>query len=168
MELDGRVSIADHYDIVGVLDYEAELLDECRFAEWLELLATDVRYCMPVRPTVSKGPDISSIDHFNEDRYGLGKRVERLSGDHAWTEDPPSRTRRFVTNVRARSLVDGEYNVRSYVLLFRSRLDVRPPEFVSAERMDVWRRDPTGLKLASRDIRIDESVLRTQNLAVFL
>ena len=38
--------------------------------------------------------------HFDEDRYSLEKRVERLDGDHAWTEDPPSRTRHFVTNVQ--------------------------------------------------------------------
>lgn len=165
----GRVDIHDHYHIAGCLDHEAELLDEGRYAEWLELLTDDVRYRMPVRPTVAKGvPDRAGMDHFDEDRYGLGKRVERLCGNHAWTEDPPSRTRRFVTNVRARALMEGEFAVRSYVLLFRSRLDVRPPEFLSAEREDVWRRDPSGLKLASRDIRIDESVLRTQNLAVFL
>ena len=38
--------------------------------------------------------------HFDEDRYALDKRVERLLTEHAWTEDPPSRTRHLVTNVR--------------------------------------------------------------------
>ena len=29
--------------------------------------------------------------HFDEDRYAVEKRVQRLLTDHAWTEDPPSR-----------------------------------------------------------------------------
>jgi 3-phenylpropionate/cinnamic acid dioxygenase small subunit len=165
------VDVHEHYEVAGFLDYEAELLDEQRYGEWLGLLTDDVRYRMPVRPTTMRhagGPTPGRIDHFDEDRYGLGKRVERLGGKHAWTEDPPSRTRRFVTNVRAWSGGEGELEVRSYILLFRSRLDVRPPEFVSASRQDRLRRHNGQLRIASRLINVDEAVLRTQNLAVLL
>jgi 3-phenylpropionate/cinnamic acid dioxygenase small subunit len=109
------------------------------------------------------------MDHFDEDVYSLTKRVERLGGDHAWTEDPPSRTRRFVTNMRVLAgKGDDELIAHSYLLVFRSRLDVRPPEWVSAERRDVLRRVDGTLRLARRDITVDEAVLRTQNLAIFL
>ena len=107
---------------------EAEALDERRYRDWLELLTEDVRYRMPVRVTVHGGgvSALADMSHFDEDRYTLGKRVERLSGEHAWTEDPPSRVRRFVTNVRcAPGPAEGEIAVRSYLLLFRSRSD--PP-----------------------------------------
>lgn len=181
------VGVETHYEVSRFLHAEAELLDERRFTEWLALLTDDVRYCMPVRVTTMQGqPGAERVmDHFDEDRYTLGKRVERLTGRHAWTEDPPSRTRRFVTNVRAVVLAgagagdgagtaagagagDGELAVRSYLLLFRSRLDVRPPEWMAAERHDVLRRVAGGFRLASREIVLDESVVRTQNLAVFL
>lgn len=63
---------------------------------------------------------------------------------------------------------DGEYTAKSYVLLFRSRGDTRDPDFLSAERTDVLRRSNGGFKIANREILVDESVLKTQNLAVFL
>jgi phthalate 3,4-dioxygenase beta subunit len=107
--------------------------------------------------------------HFDEDLYSLRKRIERFETGHAWTEDPPSRTRHFVTNVRTfDGNGDDELVVKSYVLLFRSRGVIRDADLVSAERTDVLRRTEAGLQLARREILADESVLRTQNLAVFL
>jgi phthalate 3,4-dioxygenase beta subunit len=151
---------------------EAEILDERRYRDWLLLLSDDVRYRMPVRVTVHGGAESSTLEgmsHFDEDRYTLGKRVERLSGEHAWTEDPPSRVRRFVTNVRcAPGQEAGDIEARSYLLMFRSRGDVRPPEWVAAERRDTLRITDGTLRLRSREITVDESVLRTQNLALFL
>ena len=82
---------------------EAALLDAADFAGWLGLLCEDIRYVMPVRVTTARGADFDSLagmGHFDEDMYALRKRVQRLATDHAWTEDPPSRTRHFVTNVR--------------------------------------------------------------------
>ena len=165
-------SSAEHQEAHEFLVREAELLDERRFREWLELLAPDVVYRMPVRVTAPESLERSLLDdmaHFDEDLYSLRKRVERFETGHAWTEDPPSRTRHFVTNVRAYAGPgDGELVVRSYVLLFRSRGDIRDADLVSAERIDLLRRTEDGLRLARREILADESVLRTQNLAVFL
>ena len=82
---------------------EAALLDAADYAGWLGLLCEDIRYVMPVRVTTARGADFDSLadmGHFDEDMYALRKRVQRLATDHAWTEDPPSRTRHFVTNVR--------------------------------------------------------------------
>jgi phthalate 3,4-dioxygenase beta subunit len=154
------------------LTLEARLLDGGHYREWLGLLSDEVSYRMPVRVTAARGTQgelLGGMDHFDEDRYSLGKRVERLVGQHAWTEDPPSRTRRFVTNVWVGEAgTPGDWAVSSYLLLFRSRLDVRPPDLLSAERADVLRRTPDGLRLCSRLITMDEAVLRAQNLAVFL
>jgi len=94
--------------------------------------------------------------------------VQRLATDHAWTEDPPSRTRHFITNVRTFRGGGGEWLVESALLMFRSRGDTRPPELVSAGRSDLLRETEDGLRLARREITVDEPVLRTQNLAVFL
>jgi phthalate 3,4-dioxygenase beta subunit len=64
---------------------------------------------------------------------------------------------------------DGDEVVaKSYLLLFRSRGDTRQPDWVSAERIDRLRRADGGFRIAARFIAVDESVLRTQNLAVFL
>ena len=61
-----------------------------------------------------------------------------------YAEDPPSRTRRFVSNVRVRSDGSEDLDVRSYVLLLRSRFDSPTFEIVCAERRDVLRRTPDG------------------------
>jgi phthalate 3,4-dioxygenase subunit beta len=150
---------------------EAALLDAADYAGWLNLLCEDIRYVMPVRVTTARGAGFDSLadmGHFDEDIYALRKRVQRLATDHAWAEDPPSRTRHFVTNVRTFRPQADELRVESALLLFRSRGDTREPDLLSAGRTDLLRETGDGLRLARREIKVDESVLRTQNLAVFL
>ena len=150
---------------------EAALLDAADYASWLDLLCEDIRYLMPVRVTTARGAGFDSLadmGHFDENMYALRKRVQRLATDHAWTEDPPSRTRHFVTNVRTFRHQTGQLQVASALLLFRSRGDTREADLISAGRTDLLRETGDGLRLAQREITVDESVLRTQNLAVFL
>ena len=150
---------------------EAALLDAADYAGWLELLCEDIRYVMPVRVTTARGAGFDSLagmGHFDEDMYALRKRVQRLATDHAWTEDPPSRTRHFVANVRTFRAGPDELKVESALLLFRSRGDTREADLLSAGRADLLRETADGLRLARREITTDEAVLRTQNLAVFL
>jgi len=150
---------------------EAALLDAANYGGWLELLCEDIRYVMPVRVTTARGAGFDSLadmGHFDEDMYALRKRVQRLATDHAWAEDPPSRTRHFVTNVRTFRDAGDDLRVESALLLFRSRGDTREADLISAGRTDLLRATADGLRLARREITVDESVLRTQNLAVFL
>jgi phthalate 3,4-dioxygenase subunit beta len=151
---------------------EAALLDARQWRAWLELMTDDVRYVMPVAVTTAAGASIrdsAEMAHFDDDLHSLTKRVERLGTEHAWTEDPPSRTRHLVTNIRTFATdIGGTLRVESAVLLFRSRGDTRPPEIVCAGRTDRLRPTDAGLRLAERRIDVDESVLRTQNLAIFL
>lgn len=151
---------------------EAHLLDTSQFEAWLALMHPAIRYRMPVRVTASKAIDESTVqtmDHFNEDLYSLRKRVERFATAHAWTEDPQSRLRHHVSNVRtfAGDRPD-ELAVESALLLYRSRGDRNPPSMLSAGRRDTLRITDDGLRLVGREIEVDESVLRTQNLAIFL
>jgi 3-phenylpropionate/cinnamic acid dioxygenase small subunit len=158
------------FEVMTWLDEEAALLDDGRFEEWLGLLSQDVRYSMPVRLTRERGsgPDAhAGTPHFLEDARTLRMRVERLKTEFAWAEDPPSRTRRFVTNVRPRPTSDGT-DVRSNLLVYRNRGEDSGAELISAERHDVLRRTPDGLRLCRREIRIDQSTLGVRNLAVLL
>ena len=164
---DRRHLAAQHF-----LAEEAAMLDAQCWDEWLGVLHPEIRYVMPVRVTTSIGTGYDALDdmaHFDEDLYSLRKRVERLQTEHAWTEDPPSRTRHVVTNVR--TFADGEgddIRVESSLVLLRSRGDTRPLEVVSATRHDTLTQTPEGWRLRARRIMVDESVLRTQNLAIFL
>ncbi|WP_419923002.1 3-phenylpropionate/cinnamic acid dioxygenase subunit beta [Candidatus Poriferisodalis sp.] len=160
-----------HQSAAQFLVEEAHLLDSADFEAWLELMDPQVRYRMPVRVTAVKAADeadVQTMDHFDEDWYSLSKRVQRFGTDYAWTEDPQSRVRHHISNVRTFEGEGGELIVESAVLLYRSRGDRTAPSLLSAGRTDVLVTTPDGMRLRSRDIEIDESVLRTQNLAIFL
>ena len=158
------------FEVVTWLDREAELLDTGQLEPWLALLTDDIRYTMPIRLTRERGGG-SDVDfgapHFQEDMGTLRMRVERLKTEFAWAEDPPSRTRRFVTNVRPRVLGEG-VDVRSYLLLYRSRGDDTSVEMLSAERHDLLRRTNDGLRLCNREVTIDQATLAVRNLAQLL
>jgi 3-phenylpropionate/cinnamic acid dioxygenase small subunit len=154
---------------------EAYLLDAQRYDAWLDTLTDDVRYVMPVRVTTARGAGFDSspgMAHFDEDKYSLSQRVARMGTEHAWAEDPPSRLRHFITNVRTFECNDPDDGahllVESAELLFRSRGDINESALVSCGREDLLRRSEDQWKLARRRIFVDESVLRMQNLAVFL
>jgi 3-phenylpropionate/cinnamic acid dioxygenase small subunit len=159
------------FEVVRWLDDEAQLLDEGRLEEWLDLLNDDVQYSMPVRLTRERGTGQDShagAPHFLDNARTLRLRIERLKTEFAWAEDPPSRTRRFVTNVRPHAVGDGGVEVRSYLLLYRNRGEDSGAELLSAERHDALRRTEAGLRLARREIRVDQSTLGIRNLALIL
>ena len=151
---------------------EAYLLDEQNYDEWLSRIADDMHYLMPVRVTTALGAGYSTspgMAHMDENKYSLSRGVARFATEHAWTEDPPSRLRHYVTNVRTfRTEKADEIIAESAVLLFRSRGDVGEAATVSAGREDLLRRTGTGWQLARRTIMLDEAVIRMQNLAIFL
>jgi ethylbenzene dioxygenase beta subunit len=163
--------------LLNCLYQEAELLDEGRYREWLALLAQDVRYQVPVRVTKERGPEggvsgvMEGMYHLDEDYTSLEMRVARLETGFAWAEDPPSRLRHFVTNVRIgepRPTPKGEESeVRSNLLIFRSRWDRPDYTLLSAERRDVWRQEEGGWRLARRTVVLDSATLPTHNLAFF-
>ncbi|MGP9033019.1 3-phenylpropionate/cinnamic acid dioxygenase subunit beta [Glutamicibacter mysorens] len=163
---------ARHHELHRWLVEEAYTLDDQRYEDWLENITKDVHYIMPVRVTTALGAGYTTspgMAHWDENKYSLSRRVERFLTEHAWTEDPPSRLRHYITNVRVfETDVDGELIAESAVLLFRSRGDTNAPAYISAMREDVLRKTDEGYKLARRVIMVDESVLRTQNLAIFL
>jgi phthalate 3,4-dioxygenase subunit beta len=151
---------------------EAWLLDAQDYTAWLETLTDDIHYLMPVRVTTALGAGFDTspgMAHFDENKYSLSRRVARFLTEHAWTEDPPSRLRHHLSNVRTFATTDTKHLVvESATLLFRNRGDVHPGSLVSAGREDLLRNTADGWKLARRTILVDESVIRMQNLAIFL
>jgi 3-phenylpropionate/cinnamic acid dioxygenase small subunit len=153
---------------------EAALLDGQKFDDWANLLAEDLSYTAPLRIT-RQGPDrlntvVRTTLHFDDDYSSIMGRLQRLGTKSAWAEDPPSRTRRLVTNVRVwETAKPNEYETESYLLLSRSRYEHYQLQVLSCVRHDLLRRSgPGAFKLARREIIVDQSVLGMANLAVFL
>lgn len=150
---------------------EAAALDERRFDDWVAMLASDLIYQAPIRLTRT-GPNkdrdvMRTMFHLDEDYSSILMRTGRLHKS-AWAEDPPSRCRRFITNVRVGETdAPGEYEVVSYIFLERSRGDNPHNEHMTAERRDVWREVDGAYVLSRREIIVDQSVLGMSNFAVF-
>jgi 3-phenylpropionate/cinnamic acid dioxygenase small subunit len=158
---------------------EAEMLDERRFSEWLDVLADDLVYVMPIRRNVKYGEHAAhentrggrDICWFDEDKWTLSKRVEQLQTGIHWAEEPLSRVCHIVTNVQlveARpSVVDvREAVVRSRFLIYQNRVETET-YFLVGKRTDVLRKDGELWKIARREIILDQNVLLSKNLTVF-
>lgn len=158
-------------EVLQFLYHEAELLDTDRQVEWLDLLAADVSYRMPVRTNVRRGSTarVGETDIFSDNLASLRVRVNKLGTEYAWAETPPSRTRHHVSNVRVRQTASAdELEVLSYVLVYRSRADDPTADLLSAERQDVLRRVEGSWRLASRLIVFDQAVVGTRHLGILI
>jgi 3-phenylpropionate/cinnamic acid dioxygenase small subunit len=75
---------------------DARRLDAANYSGWLDLLAEDLVYEMPIRQSVyQKDGDGFREDFgfFADDYSSMKTRVLRLQTDQAWAEQPNSRTR---------------------------------------------------------------------------
>ncbi|MEV6850575.1 3-phenylpropionate/cinnamic acid dioxygenase subunit beta [Actinoplanes sp. NPDC051411] len=159
-------------EIVEFMYRETMALDERRFRDWLAMLADDIRYEAPVRVNREglAAWELSPTSRiFDDDRQTLEIRVQRLETDFAWAEQPPSRTRHFVTNV----LVDegenpDEYRVSSNCFIYRSRGTNPDPSCYSLARKDIVRLTSAGWRLARRWVAFDQALINAHNLSILV
>lgn len=151
---------------------EAKLLDEIDFDSWYELLHPSIAYQMPVRVNKEgiERPDYTTdMFAFEDDYETLKMRVDRLKSNYAWAEIPPSRTRRFVSNVRVIGYEEKKHaSVQSYLLIYRNRLNDVHHDLISGERSDEFLYDNGRWKLAKRTFIVDQTTIDTRNLAIFV
>lgn len=150
------------------LIHEAELLDDGRYREWLGLLDDDILYRAPIRTNRKTDGRVDPEEGFwfDDVRGTLELRVRRLETDVSWAEEPPSRTRRIVSNVRVETRDQIRVAVRSNLICYRNRGHQRFGDVIAAQRNDELRRNGDGWLLAAREIRFDHATLSTKNLAL--
>ena len=174
---------ARYYDIKREIEEflydEAHLLDERDFKTWIDTLAEDLRYFMPMEFNVKFGDHASGeftqrhehMSWFNEGKWTLNKRVEQiLTGVH-WAEEPLSRVCRLVSNVQLTALQTSqagelEVDVSSRFLIYQNRCEYEQYFFVG-DRLDRIRLTAGGWRLARREIRLHQNVLLAKNLSIF-
>jgi 3-phenylpropionate/cinnamic acid dioxygenase small subunit len=165
-------------DVANFLYHEAEVLDERRYEEWLDLLTDDIRYWMPMRRNVKLGEldreftrEGQDVNWFDEGKDTLTRRVRQiLTGVH-WAEEPLSRLCHMVSNVQ---LLGAEpsvshperVTVKSRFLVYRNRVETET-DILVGKREDVLRRVDGGWKVCRRKIVLDQNVLLTKNLTFF-
>jgi 3-phenylpropionate/cinnamic acid dioxygenase small subunit len=157
---------------------EADLLDARKFREWLDLLAEDLVYFMPIRRNVKFGEQDErentrqgeGISWFDEDKWTLTKRVEQiLTGVH-YAEEPLSRVTHMVSNVRLLEVKPTaeqpeEVTVGSRFLVFQSRVEYENYTFIG-RRTDLLRRNGDSWLIARRELILEQNVLLAKNLSI--
>lgn len=164
-----------HFEVQRLYTLEAQLLDQHRYADWLELLADDLHYWAPVRTNRLRRQQAladgapGEVAIFDETKASLTWRIRRFDSGMAWAEDPPSRTRHLITNVSVQAGdVPDEYVAESAFLCYRNRLE-REVDLYAGGRTDVLRRTEDGtLLIARRTILLDQNVLLAKNISTFL
>lgn len=159
--------------------FEAELLDDRRFDEWLDLLTDDIVYFMPLRRNVKYGAQAAAENTvegtdaawFDEGKHTLSQRVAQIRTGIHWAEEPLSRIRHLVTNVQITDAHSGksgvrELDVKSRFLIYRNRIDDETDIFVG-QRTDRLRASDGGWRVARRVIILDQSTLLAKNLTFF-
>ena len=155
-------------DVERFLHYEAQLLDSYNLRTWLQLITPDIDYRMPIRTTV----DNFDLDkafgghafHMIEDYGSLCAKMDRLLSGSAWSEKPPSRVRRHISNIRVAPVDGASVDVRSNLLFFWAR--DQQPFTLSGERRDLLRLIDGRLYLARRLVLLDHDSIPIPNLSV--
>ncbi len=102
------------------LFHEAELLDGWRLTEWAALFDEQGTYSVPSPDRPDGGPG-TSLYLVADDRARIDERVRQLLGSVAWAENPRSRTRHLITNVRVTVARPDIASVRANFAVYRFR-----------------------------------------------
>lgn len=170
----GRVDADTGYEVATFLYHEAELLDERRYAEWVEIVADEFVYQVPTPRT----PDSPFRPHWDEralmideSKWSLMSQwFRRFDADiyeTAWGENPPVRFRHVVGNVQVRESGADRFEARSNVVLIATRQS-DPPKYLSGQRVDQLLRREGRLLLARRWVALDQVLLDYPQLRVLL
>ncbi|HZR02241.1 MAG TPA: aromatic-ring-hydroxylating dioxygenase subunit beta [Burkholderiales bacterium] len=109
------------HEVEQFLYLQAELLDEKRWQEYIDLFADDGIYWMPARPEDVHWEGVPSI--FAEDKDLMTVRRKRLLHPDAWSQKPLWMTNHVVSNVIVEQAQDEEVVVRSRFHMMELRRD---------------------------------------------
>jgi 3-phenylpropionate/cinnamic acid dioxygenase small subunit len=165
-------------EIAQFLYSEAELLDERRFNAWLDLLAPDIRYWMPMRRNVKYDDtareftrEQEEVSWFDEGKETLTRRVRQIETGIHWAEEPQSRISHVVSNVQLLAVTPDarapqEVIAKCRFLIYRNRVETET-DLLVGKREDTLRRNGQSWVIARRKIILDQNVLLTKNLTFF-
>jgi p-cumate 2,3-dioxygenase beta subunit len=138
--------------VEAFLYHEAELLDQWRLDEWLELFTEDARYEVP--STDLPGGDLRvNLGFISDNMHRLRARVRRLNSRFAHREFPTSRTRRQVNNVQI-GIAGDSLVVRSVLVMHRFRAG-ETATYVGVARHTLIDQGAEGFTIRHRRVELD-------------
>ena len=159
-------SLPSRADVEDLFFREAELLDNWELDAWLELLSAEADYFVPPtdKPNASHEDTLFIVA---DDIVRLRERVIRLKDPNCHAEYPPSRTRRFIANVRVRAGVGGMIDARANFIVYRHRRggDMR---MFTGEYRNLLAYEGSVLKIAERRAVLDAEELGPMGAVSFI
>jgi ethylbenzene dioxygenase beta subunit len=167
--------IKDKFDLYikcsSFLYNEALLLDSNKFDEWLELLAEDLEYAIPIR--ITQGESVE--DEVTNENFIMkaGKEyfkvlAKRLKHQYGWASKEHSRTRRHVSNILIKNIYTSNNSLyvelTNNLLLIRTEKDEYHYSILSALRKDALKVLENRVLLAKRYVILDHSNIPMHNL----
>lgn len=137
---------------------EAALLDAWRLDEWLDLLTPDAVYRVPSNDRPDADP-ASTLFLIADDIHRIRARVTRLKDNRAHAEQPPSRTRRLIGNVRIVGREGATLRVEASFIVHRFQRNESIRPFVGRYRYELRVVDGGALRIARREALIDSMEL---------
>jgi p-cumate 2,3-dioxygenase beta subunit len=119
---DGPHSTITRQQVEDFLYAEADLLDNWRLDEWLALFDQERGgYYMPTTDCPPDADPGTALFLIADDMTKLRSRVEQLLSGLTWAENPKSRTRHMVNNVRILGMAGEVLRVQANFVVFRMR-----------------------------------------------
>lgn len=144
-------------DIEDFLYHEAYLLDQWRLDDWGNLLTDDAVYLIPPNDVPQGNPE-NTLFHIADNIDRIRSRIKRLKSRHAHAENPHSRTRRLITNVRITGRDEKYIFVSANFLVMRYRRNEQIRQYVGVYEYKIAVIDGQ-LKIAERKAIIDAEEL---------
>jgi p-cumate 2,3-dioxygenase beta subunit len=158
-------AVVTRQEVEDLLFAEAAMLDEWRLNEWLDLLTDDATYQVP--PTDAPGGDAkNTLFLIADDALRIRSRVKQLSGKSAWAENPHSRTRRMISNVRVLESAGEDIRVAANFVVYRMRHEL-VDTYVGRYEYVLVKRDGR-LKIRQRKAILDLEALRPHGKVSFI
>jgi PAH dioxygenase small subunit len=165
-----RVAEAIYAEIRDFLFDEAALLDDRRYEEWFALLTPEIEYRVVGKLVRAASAPPLEFVVLDDRLVDIRMRINQISNPKlTFAENPAPFTRRSINNIRVKSNRAGDrYCVDSNLLMYRQDAAARDPYLISAARRDILRRSGDALRIAKRDVHLDQSVVASANLPTFL
>lgn len=163
--------------------FEADLLDERQYLQWLTLWTEDGMYRMPSRfvaqaDTTHRGTEkfhavVNELSRYSatesplreENLFQLALRADRALKHNAWAENPPPRCRRLIGNVMLQQH-ENLLHAQSNFQLIYSRHSL-PAVMYSGQRRDVLVSEGEGFRIQAREVILDWNVITAPTVGLF-
>jgi p-cumate 2,3-dioxygenase beta subunit len=166
MANDAAAAQVTRQQVEDFLYEEAALLDAWRLDDWLALMTDDAVYRVPSNDRPDADPK-DALFIVADDINRIRARVARLKKKDAHAEDPRSRTRRLLTNVRILERNGAALKVEANFSVTRFRRNDGIRTYIGHYRYEL-RVDGPRLKIAKREAVIDSMELGSLGSVSFI